>query len=102
GIDAEDTALDRARDTKGALQIVGPNGAAQAVGRGVDFLQHFGFVMEGTNTHNRAKNFFAPDPVVGLDIENDGWFQKVTLAIGTLAAASNFAAGPLGFGDEFF
>src|SRR6266496_4240858 len=39
-VDAEDAALDLARNTQGSAQVVGPNRAAQAVARIVHFAQH--------------------------------------------------------------
>src|SRR5258708_7870142 len=96
GVDAEDTAFHTAGDPQGALEIIRPEGTAQAVRRGVDFRQHLFLAVKGTNAGDGAEDFLAPDAIRSLTAEHHRRIQIITLPRGAVAAAEDFVARRFG------
>src|SRR6185503_1305873 len=101
-VDAEDAALDLARHTQRAAQVVRPNRAAQAVGGIVDLAQHLLLVVERPDANDRAEDFLLPYTVAGLHAKQNGRLQIISARVRTPSVARDDAAGTAGFLDELF
>src|SRR2546426_2083548 len=100
-VHAQHPALDGAAYPERASEVVGPEGTAQAVGRGVHLAEHLGLVVEWCDADDRTEDFLPPTTVLPADIEQHGRFEVVTLRIRTSAAASGFPSALSGLGEEF-
>src|SRR5439155_15948832 len=59
-VDAEHAGLNPPGNSKSAAEVVRPERAAQAVGRGVDITNHLFLVLEGTNANDRTEDLHTP------------------------------------------
>src|SRR5687767_2505951 len=91
GVNTEHTAVDSARDAEGALEVAGPNRAAQSVRGVIDCAKHGRCVGEGPDADNGREDFLAPTAVGGIDIENDRGLEECACGWRARAAARNFA-----------
>src|SRR5436190_9083064 len=102
GVYAENATFDAAGDAQRAAQIVRPEGAAQAVRRGVDVSDHLILVVERCHADNWSKDFFAPAAIGFGDVQQNSRFEKITFACETVSTKGKFASAFSGVSEIFF
>src|SRR5689334_6082909 len=90
-IDAQDTALDLARNPNGPAQIVRPDRAAQPVRRVIHFLDQLLLRIERPDARHRPKDFLAPNFVLNLWFADHCGLKVRPFLKGTSSAVSNLA-----------
>src|SRR6266571_3575993 len=100
-VDAQHAAFDLARNPKGALEVVRPEGTAEAVARIVHFAQHLCFVVKRADANDRPKNFLTPDAVIRPRAQQHGRLEVETPSRRALSASRHDAPGLARFLDKF-
>ena len=89
-IDPNDSCTNGLNHAHGLENVASPDGSGQAVGRIVGNLERVFFVVEGNDSGNRAKDFFAGDTGGIRHVVEDGGLDVVALGhlLGAAAAGS--------------
>src|SRR5436190_3066518 len=89
---AKDAAFDFPRKAQSALEIIGPEGAAQAIRGSVDVADHFVLVLEGDDADHGSEDLFAPATILFIWLNQDGRLKIKTLLVESIAAAAKRSA----------
>src|SRR6266478_5574719 len=88
-IDPDDAGTQGLDDTKGFVNVAGPDGGGETVGRVVGDANGVRFAFEWNHRSDRAKDLFAGDSGVVVDVVENRWLNVETFAKLLRAAAAD-------------
>src|SRR5438309_225135 len=88
-IDPDDAGTQGLDDTKGFVNVAGPDGGGEAVGRVVGDANGVRFTFEGNHGGNGAENFFTRNARVVIHVVENRWLNVETFAKLLRAAAAD-------------
>jgi hypothetical protein len=84
--------VDSLGDAMGAAQVLRPDAGRQAVVAIVGVIDHFFFVVEWRDCHNRTEDFFAIRPACHGQTADDSWRVEISLAAPLVRRIGRFTA----------
>src|SRR6266436_4459317 len=88
-IDPDDSGAKRFDDAEGFVNVAGPDGGGEAIGRVVGDANGVRFTFEGNHGGDRAENFLAGDARVVIHVVENRWLNVETFAKLLRAAAAD-------------